>query len=171
VFEELHWIDSETQAVLDSLVESLPTAQALLLVNYCPEYQYGWGSKTSYTQPRLDPLPEASADTSLQDLLGPDLRLVSLTQLLIARTQSMARHASPAVEPAASHYRQALALAEELGMHPLQAHCHLGLGTLYSKGGQREPARAELAAALALYRAMGMTFWLPRAEAVLTQVE
>ena len=57
VFEDLHWIDSETQALLDSLVESLPTAQLLLLVNYRPEYQHGWGSKTYYTQLRLDPLP------------------------------------------------------------------------------------------------------------------
>src|SRR5262249_44615280 len=50
VFEDLHWIDAETQALLDSLVESLPTAQLLLLVNYRPEYQHGWGSKTYYTQ-------------------------------------------------------------------------------------------------------------------------
>ena len=57
VFEDLHWIDSETQALLDSLVESLPTARLLLLVNYRPEYQHGWGSKTYYTQLRLDPLP------------------------------------------------------------------------------------------------------------------
>ena len=62
VFEDLHWIDTETQAVLDMLVESLPTARVLLLVNYRPEYQHGWGSKTYYTQLRLDPLPEASAD-------------------------------------------------------------------------------------------------------------
>jgi len=87
VFEDLHWIDSETQAVLDTLVESLPTAQVLLLVNYRPEYQHGWGSKTYYTQLRLDPLPEASADVLLQALLGPDPVLVPLTQLLIARTQ------------------------------------------------------------------------------------
>jgi class 3 adenylate cyclase/tetratricopeptide (TPR) repeat protein len=87
VFEDLHWIDSETQAVLDMLVESLPTAQVLLLVNYRPEYQHGWGSKTFYTQLRLDPLPEASADTLLQALLGPEADLASLTQLLIARTQ------------------------------------------------------------------------------------
>src|SRR6516165_1216739 len=59
VFEDLHWIDSETQALLDSLVESLPTARLLLLVNYRPEYQHGWGSKTYYTQLRLDPLPPA----------------------------------------------------------------------------------------------------------------
>ena len=56
VFEDLHWIDSETQALLDSLVESLPMARLLLLVNYRPECQHGWGSKTYYTQLRLDPL-------------------------------------------------------------------------------------------------------------------
>jgi tetratricopeptide (TPR) repeat protein len=87
VFEDLHWIDSETQAVLDSLVESLPTTRLLLLVNYRPEYQHGWGSRTYYTQLRLDPLPEASADSLLQALLGDDAGLVPLTQLLIARTQ------------------------------------------------------------------------------------
>ena len=53
VFEDLHWIDAETQALLDSLVESLPTAHMLLLVNYRPDYQHGWGSKTYYTQLRL----------------------------------------------------------------------------------------------------------------------
>jgi class 3 adenylate cyclase/tetratricopeptide (TPR) repeat protein len=87
VFEDLHWIDSETQAVLDLLVESIPTARMLLLVNYRPEYQHGWGSKTYYTQLRLDPLPEASADSLLQALLGDDAGLVPLTRLLIARTQ------------------------------------------------------------------------------------
>ena len=87
VFEDLHWIDSETQAVLDMLVESLPTARVLLLVNYRPEYQHGWGSKTYYTQLRLDPLPEASAEELLQALLGADASLVPLTQLLITRTQ------------------------------------------------------------------------------------
>ena len=70
VFEDLHWIDTETQALLDWLVESLPTAQILLLVNYRPEYQHGWGSKTYYTQLRLDPLPPASADEFLHILLG-----------------------------------------------------------------------------------------------------
>jgi class 3 adenylate cyclase/tetratricopeptide (TPR) repeat protein len=87
VFEDLHWIDAETQALLDSLVESLPTARLLLLVNYRPEYQHGWGSKTSYTQLRLDPLPPASADEFLQALLGDDPSLAPLTQLLIVRTQ------------------------------------------------------------------------------------
>jgi predicted ATPase len=87
VFEDLHWIDAETQALLDSLVESLPTARLLLLVNYRPEYQHGWGSKTFYTQLRLDPLPPASADEFLQALLGDDPSLAPLKQLLIARTQ------------------------------------------------------------------------------------
>jgi predicted ATPase len=86
VFEDLHWVDTETQALLDSLVESLPTAQLLLLVNYRPEYQHGWGSKTYYTQLRLDPLPPASAATVLQALLGDDSSLAPLTSLLIART-------------------------------------------------------------------------------------
>jgi predicted ATPase len=87
VFEDLHWIDSEIQALLNSLVESLPTAQLLLLVNYRPEYQHGWGSKTYYTQLRLDPLPPVSADEFLQALLGDDASLKPLTQLLIARTE------------------------------------------------------------------------------------
>jgi predicted ATPase len=87
VFEDLHWIDSETQALLDRLVEALPTARLLLLVNYRPEYQHSWGSKTSYTQLRLDPLPPASADEILQALLGDDPSLALLKHLLIMRTE------------------------------------------------------------------------------------
>jgi tetratricopeptide (TPR) repeat protein len=87
VFEDLHWIDAETQALLESLVESLPTTRILLLVNYRPEYQHGWGSKTYYTQLRLDPLPPVSADAFLQALLGNDPSLGPLTHLLIARTE------------------------------------------------------------------------------------
>ena len=87
VCEDLHWIDTETQALLDSLVESLPTAQLLLLVNYRPEYQHGWGSKTYYTQLRLDPLPPMSADAFLHALLGDDASLQPLTRLLITRTE------------------------------------------------------------------------------------
>ena len=75
----------------------------------------------------------------------------------------------PEVEPAATYYSQALTLAEALGMRPLQAHCHLGLGTLYTRTGQREQARAELSTAIALYHAMDMHFWLPQAEATLAQ--
>jgi tetratricopeptide (TPR) repeat protein len=72
---------------------------------------------------------------------------------------------------AEAHYRQALTLAEELGMRPLQAHCHRGLGTLYAKIGRAEQAHTELSIAMNLYRAMEMTFWLPQAEAALAQVE
>jgi class 3 adenylate cyclase/tetratricopeptide (TPR) repeat protein len=86
VFEDLHWIDAETQALLDGLVESLPTARLLLLVNYRPEYQHGWGHKTYYTLLRLDPLPPTSAEALLQALLGHDPSLASLTPLLIERT-------------------------------------------------------------------------------------
>jgi tetratricopeptide (TPR) repeat protein len=68
------------------------------------------------------------------------------------------------------HYQQALALANELGMRPLQAHCHRGLGTLYAMTGQQERARAECSIAIELYRSMEMTFWLPQAEAALAQV-
>jgi hypothetical protein len=74
-------------------------------------------------------------------------------------------------EQAEACYRQALALADELGMRPLQAHCHRGLGTLYAKLGQEETVRTELSSAINLYRAMDMTFWLPQAEAALAQVE
>jgi predicted ATPase len=84
VFEGLHWIDTETQALPGSLVESLPTARLLLLVNYRPEYQHGWGSKTYHTQLRLDPLPPVSAHELLHALLGGRPGLTPLKQLLIA---------------------------------------------------------------------------------------
>jgi tetratricopeptide (TPR) repeat protein len=77
----------------------------------------------------------------------------------------------PERDQAEAHYRQALALAEELGMGPLQAHCHRSLGTLYATIGRRAEARAELDTAITLYRAMEMTLWLPGAEAALAQVE
>src|SRR5262249_46285266 len=87
VCEDLHWLDTETQAWLDSLSESLPTARLLLLVTYRPDYRHGWGHKTYYTQLRLDPLPPLSADEVLQALLGADPSLAPLKQLLIARTE------------------------------------------------------------------------------------
>ena len=81
-----------------------------------------------------------------------------------------ARRDPPDVVQAEAFYRQALALTEELGMRPLQAHCHCGLSTLYARIGQRQQARAELSTAMELYRAMDMTFWLARAEATLAQM-
>jgi class 3 adenylate cyclase len=87
VFEDLHWIDSETQALLDNLLESVPTARLLLLVNYRPEYQHGWGSKTYYTQLRIDPLPPESAEELLRDLLGDDFALQPFKRRLVERTE------------------------------------------------------------------------------------
>ena len=87
VFEDLHWIDSETQSFLDSLIDSLPTAPLLLLVNYRPEYRHGWGSKTYYSQLRIDPLPPESAEELLQAVLGDDASLQPLKQFLIERTE------------------------------------------------------------------------------------
>jgi class 3 adenylate cyclase/tetratricopeptide (TPR) repeat protein len=87
VLEDLHWVDSETQAFLDSLMESLPTAAILLAVNYRPEYQHRWGSKTYYRQLRIDPLPLASAEELLSTLLGSSASVDPLRRLLVERTE------------------------------------------------------------------------------------
>ena len=86
LFEDLHWIDAETQALLDGLMESLPTARLLLLVNYRPEYQHAWGGKTYYVQLRMDPLRPESSEELLDALLGEDQTLVPLKRTLIERT-------------------------------------------------------------------------------------
>ena len=82
-----------------------------------------------------------------------------------------ARRDPPECAPAEVYYRQALALAEDLGMRPLQAHCYQGLGAWYATVGQHEQARAALTTAIELYRAMAMTLWLPQVEATLAEVE
>jgi class 3 adenylate cyclase/tetratricopeptide (TPR) repeat protein len=87
IFEDLHWIDSETQVLLDDLVESLPAARLLLIVNYRPEYQHRWSSRTYYTRLRLDPLPSETAEELLGSLLGSDASLEPLKDTLIARTE------------------------------------------------------------------------------------
>ncbi len=87
VFEDLHWIDNETQTFLDSLIESLPMARTLLLVDYRPEYSHGWGDKSYYTQLRVDPLQPNSAEELLHYLLGSHEDLVPLKELLIHRTE------------------------------------------------------------------------------------
>ena len=83
VFEDLHWIDAETQALLDSMVEALPTARILLLVNYRPEYTHSWGNKSYYTQIRLDPLGKVGADELLIALLGTSPTIQPLRALLV----------------------------------------------------------------------------------------
>jgi class 3 adenylate cyclase/tetratricopeptide (TPR) repeat protein len=87
VFEDLHWIDGETQRFLDSLVDSVPTAPVLLAVNYRPEYRHGWGSKTYYRQLRIDPLAAETADEVLASLLGDDASVAPLKRVLITRTE------------------------------------------------------------------------------------
>jgi class 3 adenylate cyclase/tetratricopeptide (TPR) repeat protein len=87
VFEDLHWIDGETQAILDSLLDSLPAMPILLLVNYRPEYRHGWGGRACYRQLRIDPLGSESADELLRALLGADPSLDTLKRILRERTQ------------------------------------------------------------------------------------
>ncbi len=115
VFEDLHWIDGETQALLDSLIGSLPAARLLLLVNYRPEYSHTWGGKTYYRQLRIDPLPPESADELLEALLGPDTALGPLKQLLVERTE-----ANPLfLEESARALVETAALAGERGAYRL----------------------------------------------------
>jgi len=87
IVENLHWIDTETQAFLDGLVNSLPTARLLLLVNYRPEYQHSWGSKPYYTPLRLDPLGPERAAELLRSIIGEDVTLAPLKQHLIEKTE------------------------------------------------------------------------------------
>jgi tetratricopeptide (TPR) repeat protein len=87
IFEDLHWIDEETQAFLNLLADSIGTAKILLLVNYRPEYSHQWGSKTYYTQLRLDPLGKESADEMLSAMLGDGAELAPLKRLIIERTE------------------------------------------------------------------------------------
>ncbi|MBI3031434.1 MAG: alpha/beta fold hydrolase [Candidatus Rokubacteria bacterium] len=87
VFEDLHWVDPESQGVLDALVESLPTSRMLFLTNYRPEYEDRWSSKTYYTRLRVDPLPPESADELLRALLGREPSVEPLKRLLKDRTE------------------------------------------------------------------------------------
>src|SRR5215207_4869994 len=85
IFEDLHWIDSETQGVLDVFSESVASARILLLINYRPEYRHEWGQKTYYTQLRLAPLGKAEAETLLTFVLGSDTSLTSMKSLILEK--------------------------------------------------------------------------------------
>jgi class 3 adenylate cyclase/predicted ATPase len=87
VFEDLHWIDEQTQEFLNLLADSIGTAKILLLVNYRPEYSHQWGSKTYYTQLRLDPLGKESAEEMLSALLGDSAELAMLKRVIVERTE------------------------------------------------------------------------------------
>jgi len=87
VFEDLHWIDTETQGFLDTLSESVASARLLLLVNYRPEYRHEWGSKTYYTQLRLSPLGKEEAEELMTFLLGSNTNLKGLKHLILEKTE------------------------------------------------------------------------------------
>jgi predicted ATPase len=121
IFEDLHWIDSETQGFLDALSESVASARLLLLVNYRPEYRQEWGSKTYYTQLRLSPLGREEAAELLTCLLGNDPGLKALQQLILAKTEGTPFFMEEVVQTLAeegvlsgerSHYRLEQAPAE-----------------------------------------------------------
>ena len=86
VCEDLHWVDTETQTLLDEIVASLPTARMLLLVTYRPEYQHGWANLPVCTQFRMEALPPGPTDELLETLLGPDAGLRPLKRLLVQLT-------------------------------------------------------------------------------------
>lgn len=117
IFEDLHWIDSETQAFLNSLIESLPTSRVLLLVNFRPEYQSAWGSKTYYAQLRVDPLPAESAEELLVGLLGGGDHQSGLRKTLIQRTEGNPFF----LEESVRSLVEAGVLAGERGNYRLQA--------------------------------------------------
>jgi predicted ATPase len=87
IFEDLHWIDGETQGFLNLLAEAMPNAPVLLVVNYRPEYSHQWNSKTYYTQLRLDPLGRESAEEMLSALLGDGAELAPLKRIIIQKTE------------------------------------------------------------------------------------
>src|SRR5713226_2665424 len=87
IFEDLHWIDEQTQESLNLLADSIGTARILMLVNYRPEYTHQWGSKTYYTQLRLDPLGKESADEMLSSLVGGDKDMIPLKRLIVEKTE------------------------------------------------------------------------------------
>jgi class 3 adenylate cyclase/tetratricopeptide (TPR) repeat protein len=87
IFEDLHWIDAESQALLDLLADSIGTAPILMMVNYRPEYEHRWSNKTYYTQLRLDPLGEQNAAEMLAELIGNGNGLQNVKDLIVARTE------------------------------------------------------------------------------------
>ncbi|MGC1191777.1 MAG: adenylate/guanylate cyclase domain-containing protein [Candidatus Binatus sp.] len=87
IFEDLHWVDAESEALLNLMADSIGTAQILMMVNYRPEYRHNWGNKTYYTQMRLDPLGRDNAAELLSAMIGDDPPIDSLKAAIIERTQ------------------------------------------------------------------------------------
>ena len=87
IFEDLHWVDAETQALLELLADSIGTAHILMMVNYRPEYGHHWGNKTYYTQLRLDPLGRQNAAEMLSELVGDADEVQGVKEVIVARTE------------------------------------------------------------------------------------
>lgn len=87
IFEDLHWIDEETQALLDLMTDGIASSRVLLLVNYRPEYSHDWGNRTSYLRLRLEPLGKEGANEMLTALLGESVEMVPLKQLIIEKSE------------------------------------------------------------------------------------
>jgi tetratricopeptide (TPR) repeat protein len=161
-------LDGRAADAVPRLTRAIEQAMAAAMVSH----QVLCGLSLGEAQLRADRLEEAHA------LAGRTLALARAHQergheayaLRLLGEIAAIRH-QPEAEEAEASYRQALTLAEELGMRPLVAHCYLGLGTLYIETSKGEEARAELSTAIALYRGMEMPFWLPEAEAALAAVE
>jgi tetratricopeptide (TPR) repeat protein len=148
------------QMEMDKTVFEQPNQRALVLMNLSEVKRLAGQLEASYTQ-----IQEAFALARSRQERGYQAWCLRLIGELTALSD--ASH----VEQAVDFYRQALTLANELGMRPLQAHCHRGLGALYSQTGQAEQARAELTTAIDMYRDMEMTFWLPETEAARAAVD
>jgi class 3 adenylate cyclase len=174
--EERAWRAVQAALALQQRLQSAPARHEMLPTEALTArvgVHTGWVVAGSHSDEGLRPAVVGGDTTQgamrLQGLAEPGTVLVSDTTLRLLGEIALHSH-PPDIVQAEIYYQQALALAEELGMRPLQAHCHRGLGTLSAKLGQREQSRTTLSTAIALYRAMEMTFWLPEAQAALAQV-
>jgi predicted ATPase len=153
IVEDLHWLDPSTLELLSLLIEQCAPMRLCLVLTAHPEFHPPWTMVAHFTSLTLRRLAPAEVGRLVTHVVGDKAFPLAVLQEVVRKTD------------------QALALAEELGMRPLQAHCHHGLGTLYRQTGRDALARAALSTAIEMYRAMDMTFWLPAAESALTEVK
>ena len=170
IFEDLHWIDNETQGILDTLSESVASARILLLVNYRPEYRHDWGGKTYYTQLRLAPLGQEEAKELLAFLLGNDTTLKDLKRLILERTEGTPFFMEEVVLTLAE---EGVLLGErgnyQLQKAPTELHISATVqGVLAARIDRLEPAEKALLQQLSV---IGREFPLGLVRAVVTQSE
>ena len=156
---------AEAQSILEHAIERAATMNIMARQGR----QVAWLSEVHLLAGRLE---EAHAHAQHALHLARDYKERGHEAWILRLLGEITAHRDPLDgTQAEASYRQALTLAEELGMRPLQAHCHRGLGTLYAQLGRQEQAHAELSAAMEMYRGMEMTFWLPETETALAQVD